>query len=103
MIQLPPLPLVPPAALVLPPLHPLPQMPQLPLPFPPSGANEFPAPSDVTPWFPMRVLPCDDRPGWYDVAFDDATPQRREWWTGKDWPGLKGKFAASQWRGKATP
>lgn len=112
---------------LLPPLPPLPGVPQLPLPFPVSGVNSYPLqPAEpgtpaamllpplpalppvriysqgrqVTPWYPMRVLPCADRKGEYEVQFDNA-PESLEWWDGKRWPSLAGNFHAIGWRGLA--
>jgi hypothetical protein len=54
----------------------------------------------VTPWYPMRVLPCADRPGLYEVQWTDE-PESMEYWDGKRWPALIGKFKATGWRGMA--
>lgn len=97
----------------MPPLPPLPGVPQLPLPFPVSGVNSYPPALPplperriysqgrrVTDWFPMRVLPCADRKGEYEVRFDNA-PESLEYWDGKRWPTLAGNFHATGWRGVA--
>lgn len=145
-------------AFILPPLPPrVATLPQLPLPFPASGVNSYPAPAQpedprktpkpiavpaskpvtpdgraladlkagdpvhvvalpplpalppiriysggkwVTPWYPMRVTPCADRAGLYEMQFSDQ-PEQLEYWDGKRWPGIAGRFTATAWRGLA--
>ena len=82
---------------VLPPLRPalpaLPPLPQLPVRIYSQGRQ-------VTPWFPMRIEPCPDRAGVYEVQWSDE-PETMEYWDGKRWPGLTGRYKATGWRGLA--
>lgn len=54
----------------------------------------------VTPWYPMRVSPWGERPGLYEMQFSDQ-PEQMEYWDGKRWPGIAGRFTATAWRGLA--
>lgn len=53
--------------------------------------------------FPMRVPPWEK--GEYLVHHEDVRTGRksetREWWDGKRWPALAGKFSATGWQGLA--
>lgn len=90
----------------LPPLHPLCQAVKIPtLPAPPPLPAVMPVRiysqgRHVTPWYPMRIEPCSDRPGVYEVQWSDE-PETMEYWDGKRWPGLTGRYKATGWRGLA--
>ncbi len=57
----------------------------------------------TTDWFPMRIAPV--REGEYRVKHEDTRTRHvfytREYWNGKRWPGMVGKFSAVGWCGLA--